>query len=170
MGVDCRVFLPARVRIHDVATVIGAALGNEVERLPLGTNTRDGTYARVRNTEVKPSSVAGCAEIHTRDGDAARYFLYHFEGDEDGSRCIMPRAWARNIALCVRLAEFFGGRVDYSDSDDREIDRFVHEQPDISAESGAAWERLQERLAAVQPITEAEVAAYERFASYREAA
>ena len=78
----------------------------------------------------------------------------------------MPRSTASNIAMCKRLADFFGGRVDYSDCDSTECDYYVDEQPDINAYDGEAWERLQTRKLNIEPLTADEIAACQPFAAY----
>ena len=163
MGTDCSITFPPRVRLNDVADVIGILLGAEVAKEPLGGH--DGAYyAHVEGIKVKGcESPAECATITFEN----RWFLYHFEFGDFGERGMLPRSTARNIAMCKRLADFFGARVDFNDCDLTEVDYFVEEQPDINASDGAAWQRLQDRKLAVLPLTDGEVAACEKFAAYR---
>ncbi len=162
MGVDCKVYLPSRVRVRDVASVIGALLGAEVRRDALGDN--GSIVAHVQGVKVKAcgGSLVECCEITYQD----RWFLFHFEFGRRGEPGIMPRCTAKNIAMCKRLADFFGGRVDFSDCDSSECDYFVDEQDGINAEDGAEWNALQQRICDVQPLTEREIEACEKFAAY----
>lgn len=163
MGVDCSISFPSRVRLHDVADVVAILCGAKAARKPL--RGCDGAYyAHIEGLKVKGcDSPAGCATIIFED----QCFLYHFEFGDFGERGIMPRSTAENIAMCKRLADFFGGRVDFSDCDSTEVDYFVEEQPDINASNGAAWQRLQDCKLAVQPLTDEEIAACEKFAAYK---
>lgn len=140
MGIDCKIYLPAKARLHDVADVIGLLRGHRA--------TWDATqrFIIVDGVLTRPSNVSECADIII--GDAR--FLYHFEFGDHGERGIMPRSNPANIALAKGLVDFFGGRVDFNDGDDIECDYFVEEQPDINATNGDAWMRLQNRKMAVR--------------------
>ncbi len=164
MGVDCRIYLPAKVRIHDVADVLAALHGCEVTKRVF-SGTSGGWAAHVFGVEVECGFVVSCAHIKFQD----RWFLYHFEFHNDGTRGIMPRSTASNIAAMKALADFFGGRVEYADCDDSNCDYYVDEQEDIAASDGDGWYRLQERKLAVKPLTKEQIAECEQFAAYKNA-
>lgn len=181
MGVDCRITLPHTARLRDVADVIGILLGKEAELAPLSRNS---IHCKVEGVTTKSSAVVECAEIEIKDalwghdghrGD--RWFLYHFEfengystdGDyhTESGRGILPRATAINIAMAVELVKFFGGEVDFNDSDAKDVDFKAPTKKDIQACNGEGWEKFQRRMAAVQPLTKAQVAEYQKYAAYK---
>lgn len=166
MGTDCRIYLPSRVNVRDVATAIGILLGHKAVKEPLGRD--GGWHIKVEDVSVKAcgGTLAECCHIVV--GQSA--YLYHFEFGREGKRGIMPRSTGRNIALLKKLADFFGGIVDFNDCDSTEADYFVEERFDIHGEDDAAWYRKQERFAALQPLTERDVAECVQFSAYKEAA
>ena len=168
MGVDCRITLPDKVRIRDVADVIGMLLGQKWELAPL--DSHGSKHLKVEGVSVRNSSVDACADIFVGD----RRFFYHFEwsGGSFGNRDIhcgrglILRSTAENIALAVALVQFFGGFVDFQDCDESDCDFAWPEQPDIRPNDGEAWERFQQRMAAVRPLTKADIAKYKSVAAY----
>ena len=168
MGVDCKITLPDKVRIHDVADVIGMLLGQKWELVPL--DNHGSKHLKVEGVSVKNSSVDTCADIFVGE----RRFFYHFEwsgGSFEGrdtycGRGLMPSATAENIALGVALVQFFGGIVDFNDCDESDCDFAWPEQPDIRPNDGEAWERFQQRMASVRPLTKTDIAKYKPVAAY----
>lgn len=143
MGVDCTISLPAAAKIRDVAAVIGILLGQpfRAKKLP----NSDGIFVEVDGVEIKSSdAVVECANINIPSKE--RWFFYHFEfsgssyndHDTQVGRGMLLRSRAENIALGVALVKFFGGSVDFSDSDSSDCDFAWPEQPDIR--------RLDERI------------------------
>lgn len=169
MGVDCKIYLPSRVNVRDVATVIAILLGNKVRKEPLGS---DGWHVQVDGVKVEPCSgtLAECCQIKVNCDGEERWFLYHFEFGREGKRGIMPRSTARNIALCKGLADFFGGIVDFSDCDDREADYYVEEKFDIHGEDNEAFYRKQSRMLEVHPLSKSEIDECEEVCAYKRAA
>lgn len=171
MGVDCRVCLPAAAKFRDVADVIGILLGQPfgVEKL----SGSDGIHVVVEGVEMKKSdAVIECAEIIIPSKD--RWFFYHFEfsgpsyndHDTQVGRGLLLRSRAENIALAVGLVRFFGGSVDFNDADLSDCDFAWPEQPDIRANNGEAWNRYHERMAALKPLTKADIDQYKVDAAY----
>jgi hypothetical protein len=101
-------------------------------------------------------------------------FSYHFEfggyREKGDSRGIIMRSWACNIVVCKKLVDFFGGWVDYQDCDSIDVDYNVKPKSDKMncPEDGDEWQNLQERIMAVQPITQEELDDAERHAAYKE--
>lgn len=165
MGVDTRIKLSPKARLTDVATVAAILLGCKPTLEPLnGTSSH---RCRVKGLETKSSVVETCADIviHPEYGEA-RHLLYHFEFDDDGSRGILLRAYAVNIALGVRLVEFFGGEVDFNDSDDSERDFTAKGLPFCNASDGKEWDTLQKAQYELRPITVSEANQYTKHAAY----
>jgi len=184
MGVDCKVVLPNEARLRDVSQVIALLLGKEGSLEPLGGGRDNSVALRVKGvrTEAIPD-MPECVHIRIDDaiaGEAGetrgdRRILYHFEfgtQSEGGrytvsGRGIMPSSTPLNVALCVELAKFFGGRVDFNDCDNEEADFEAPTPLDVSANDGALWNSFQRRMAAVQPLTPEQIAEAYSHAAYK---
>ena len=173
MGCDCKLELPAPAKLTDVADVIGMLLGQHSHIEMISSVVKS---VRVEGVHTTPSAIPSCAQIqiNTVTDKEPRWFLYHFEygggpdhaNDTRGSRGIIFRCTADNIALAVGLATFFGGQVDFNDSDDSDVDFKRKTQKDIGAQDGDLWDSFQERKAAVSAIGPKQVKKYEKYAAY----
>ncbi|KKN89755.1 hypothetical protein LCGC14_0236010 [marine sediment metagenome] len=170
MGVSTHITLPAQVRVGDVAKVIGACVGLKKKWHDLGRGHKsvDVVGIKVLNTSVH-SMVRivwqnGKGNSHLKSGD----LYYHFEtGDERSGRLLSCSSWAPWIALGRRLVDFFGGSIDYNDCDSTDIDYQQRWKICLClADDDEEWDDLQERIMKVKPITEAEILAADRDASY----
>lgn len=164
MGVDCKVTLSPGTRIEDAATVIGAALGCKKVWVTTDGGSR---WVNVNGAMVRPCSISGCGDIYVSAPTEQRRFLWHYEWGADGSRGMILRSTAVNIALARRLAEFFGGSVAPNDSDED----FAWEWPyraDCRADDDEEWDVFQQRLMGVDPILVVEIEACRDFAAYDE--
>lgn len=161
MGTDCKIKLPTDVRVRDVAKVIAASLGCPTSTEPGGRWTEVEGY-EVRGIDTMPER----CRIVVKWGTIDRYFLYHFEPEFEG-RLIMPSCTAANIALGVRLIQFFGGRLDMNDCDDIEVDLEV-ERPRATnnPQGGKEWDDFQADLLALKPLTQKEVGKWKSRAAY----
>lgn len=169
MGCDTRIWLPGNVRATTVAEVLGRLVGCRA----LGGRE---TFVRVEGTNVTPASVAECAylEINPPGGKPFKV-LYHFEASTRGprtghQRVIMPRSVPFFIAAGVRLVDFFGGQIDFKDTDSRDVDYARRGKSDDMncPEDGVPWKALQERIAMVEPLTMAELRRWAPRAGYND--
>lgn len=187
MGVDAKIYLPANVRLKTLTEVVCRLLGAPIEKHILDNRSHPGAwFAHPAKGVVKMRSYKGIPEmagISIKKIDYKLYgqhvigFSYHFEfggprcgKNNGGCRGIMMRAWAVNIAVFRRLADFFGGVVDYCDCDSKENDYVVEAKDDSlnCPESDKPWQDLQHRIMAVAPLTQEEIDACEKVASYHE--
>lgn len=186
MGVDAKVYLPPNTRLDTVNDVICRLLDAPMEKWFLGDSHPGAWAAHPKKNVVKQrsySNIPGMAGVtitkidYTLYGQKCMGFSYHFEfggprrgKNNGGSRGIMMRAYAVNIAIFKRLADFFGGTVDYCDCDSKENDYVVPHRTDSEncPEDGKPWQALQQRIWDVQKLTQAEIDACEKFASYHE--
>jgi len=101
-----------------------------------------------------------------RFGD--RQVTYHFEPDNGAGRLLLPRSTPFWIALGVRLVDFFGGTVDYSDCDSVDVDYQVAAKSalDNGPTDGEAWNVMQQRIIDLKPLSRQEIEAAAAFASY----
>jgi uncharacterized glyoxalase superfamily protein PhnB len=177
MGVDCKVNLPANCSVSNVAKVIAAVCGGEKTKVMFGdhsgTHCDQGWFAQVTGYEVTPTSVPEMAQIiltmRTLDGERDHFVNYHFEASRGEGRVMMPRSTAFWLAVMHRVVDFFGGRIDYQDCDDKYND---YEVPagtweENSPEDGEAWYDLQNRILALEPITVEEWQQYDKDAAYK---
>lgn len=172
MGVDCRCYLPAWVRVYDVALVLGILSGLEKSKKPL--ISADGWYTEVAGVRVVSGgdSQPQCVWIDCATVSRPRVgVLYHFEPSYGKGRLLMPRSRPFWIAACRRLVDFFGGELDYNDCDESDIDYTVPAKPweEISPEDGPAWQALQQRLFDLEPLSEEELAWAQTVAAYPDA-
>ena len=168
MGVDCNVFLPDRVRLRDVANVLGALAGLEVIKRPLDDHSwyADAQGITYRTYPEVPEMVT--IEFEEPTGER-RSIYYHFESvgpGESTCRTVSMRSRARNIAYGVALVDFFGGSVDFDDCDDTRENHMAYPPLDIRAEDGELWQSLQSRMLAVQPVSDDTIAKYAHVAAY----
>lgn len=169
MGANCSLTIPAPARIRDVATVMAGLLGCPITKLSMGANAYS---AHVDGITFRPyDNMPECVSIvtpmpirpwNTHD------VLYHYEWDEFGNHGIMLRSRPINIALCVALCDFFGGRVDFNDCDDSDCDYQKPAFDDIRASDGKPWDAFQDRILSVKPITNADISRYRDVAAYKD--
>lgn len=172
MGVDCRILLPADVRVKDVAMVMGILAGLPKEQMPL-----DGGKWFVRVNGAKANgygpgaALPGCAEITLSgkmvDRLKVHEVMYHFEA-EHGVRLLMPSSTPFWLAVGRGLVDFFGGDVDYNDWDDRDVD-YHKEKPRQwnDSEEDAEWFAFQQAMFDVKPLTKADLKAMQPHAHYK---
>lgn len=166
MGVDCLIQLPGNVRVKDVANILAILDGVPVVKY---VHESGSYWAQVAAKAEGLPEIAGCARITWTGPSGPRHVLYHFEPDGNiGGRLLMPRSTAWWIAAGTRLVQFFGGDLVYNDCGDQ--------TPDISCtpqsnkkncpSNGKAWNNFQDRLLAMTPLSEREIADAQRHASY----
>lgn len=153
MGIDTVISLPANVRVRDVASVLGRLLGCKAKQVRLNAGT---SYTEVSGVTVNQSAAGleSCADIECVNVSATRRFLYHFEGPGGRRSIILHGQSNRNMWLAQRLVDFFGGKVDFNDSDRIEVDYEVADKSDAHnhAEDGQDWADLQHRILHLQPL------------------
>jgi hypothetical protein len=178
MSVNMRIYLPATVQLRDVADVIGIVSGLTPKK-ELFTPMSRGWAARVDGIEFRdypgtPEMVEIIvAKPHRAlplvDGEHVHSITYHFEAvDPNGRACryLAPKSTAFWIAVGNRLLEFFGGVVDYNDSDLIEIDKSERAKPYNSHEDDRAFGTVQRKKMDLKPITCDEIMRYVKVSGY----
>lgn len=163
MGVSCHITLPDRVRVQDVAEVMGLLAGMKAEERPFTSS--DGTYLQVPGVRVRSTGQAELCHITFEHEDEWYSATYFFEW-EAGGRGIIVGSYPFWIALARRLVDFFGGSVDYSDCDDVDCDYSAPEQPGIAARTDEDWHLMKRRKRELRPLTPEEIEAVGRAAAY----
>lgn len=186
MGVDTRIYLPNDVNVSDVANVIGILAGLKPHKSFL--DHRGKSWAtHVKGVEVKPSPVPELAQIIIRapkgesliDGEASYYVGYHFEASRSFAgkygRLLMPRSTPFWIAVGLKLAKFFGGKVVYRDCDapckayGTWANRFFPKpRRNNSPEDSKVWQDFQKAIFRIKPLTKTDLKRAERVASYKD--
>lgn len=171
MGVDTRIYLPDDVRVKDVATVMGIAAGLPFEKIYL---KNDGWYVECQGVSVGSTSFPEMVEIEINgnmvDGENMHHVNYHFEVSDSKRthyRLLISRSTAFWIMIGKRLVDFFGGELDYSDSDKSEVDYSAYHVYINNPEDNAPWQKLQERMTLVTPISQAELEQADLIAAYK---
>jgi hypothetical protein len=157
MGVDCRIRLPDNVRLRDVVSVLGVAVGYQPLRRDFSCSSGWSTEVDGVDTERvehSPEMVKLTFEH--------RYVPFFFEPDTFRGRLLMPTSTAFWCLVGHRLVDFFGGAVDYNDCDSTEWNYTKRDKPDNQNKpnDGDPWYSLQRRILAVEPITKAELEAF----------
>lgn len=174
MGVNTLIYIPNDVWLIDLSEVIGILLGIKPEKSQL---TKDAWSVKVKGVSVSGSAnVAECAWIKIKQskklitGNEAISLFYHYECSNDPNyRLIMPRSRPAWIALGLRLIQFFGGLIDFDDSDDIEIDRgYFKPRGRNNPEDGKEWQDYQEAIFNIKPLTKKEIEDAKQYAAYTE--
>jgi hypothetical protein len=165
MGVDTKIMLPGRVRLQDVARVLGALAGCKTELKVKPTYV----YCQVDDVKVDNSHTPECANIRWTGGGELKpdgYVMFHYEPCEFDGRLLMPRSTPWWIAAGKRLVDFFGGKVDFNDCDDVDVDYERPSPGDIAPSDGEPWREFQRRMSEVKAITAEDLAANDKLAAY----
>jgi len=171
MGVDCNILPPNDVRVRDVARAIGILMGGEAIREPLCHDPNAGWSVQVPGVQVLPSVVPECAEINinfeAQDG-VEHWVMFHYEvSGSQGARLLSPPSTPLWCAVGTALVNFFGGQVDYNDSDDddtgpqKTVAPLHYNDPVNDSE----WTAFQERLMGLGPLTAKDIKLHRKVAA-----
>jgi hypothetical protein len=153
MGINTIIKLPNNVRINDVATIIGVAVGLPTIKREFSIN--DGFYTKVSGIKfvVHPTSPQ---MVNITFGN--RHLSYFFETEENmrSLYCGSSPLWT---AVGFRLVDFFGGYLDINDCDDIDVDYLVPDRGnDMNAPTdGEAYFDFQRRMYDVPRISKSEL-------------
>ena len=165
MGIDTRIILPDNVRVKDVANIIGICAGKKP--LKQFWSYGKGWAATVPDVKIKVTSDAswGMVGIHVngpfpkhileyRLNQSAIYVAYHFESDT-GGRVLQPPMTFFWLAVGRRLVQFYGGKLDYNDCDDIEVDFSIRpkSREQNAPNSDLGWYKFQQRILDMQALT-----------------
>lgn len=163
MGVNTLIYLKPSMSTREICDVIGILKGAKKTKSSL-TDTVD--YIKVEHSQVKPSCVAECCELHLENG----YYLLHYEPDYtpiEGARLIMPRSQSEEIAIGKRLVDIFGGYVVYQDTDDRKADYIGYPERVYLLNRDKEFDEWQNFLENLKPLTQKEIKDCEQYAAYK---
>ena len=177
MSVDTKIALSPGTQIADVADVIAillgrpktwtALLGHQQTNHNLPEPTDRG-WTEVAGITYKTSDTQPqCCTINIPEIPEGWWFFYHFEFGHGGPGLI-GGCRAERIYLHKRLVDFFGGAVDYNDSDRREVN-YRKPAPSwlLRRADDKCFHALQLAKWNLQPMTKKEIARYEKYAAYK---
>lgn len=181
MGVDTKVWLRPGTQSSDVADVCSILLGHEPRLGDFKNEGRTVHFVRT-DAEVEPgSTVPGMLTIKVKgtrdDGEDALWATYHIDGgdsewhhstgtmDRIGWPMLFLRSRPDRIALAVRLADLFGGVVDFNDCDDEYSDYYAPGSP-FRLPGGGEWEKWQAEMFMVGALTDEFIDSFTEHAAY----
>jgi hypothetical protein len=88
-------------------------------------------YVKVKGAEIKSTAIPEMVEIVLKATDGLKlldeseyhFCFYHFENADSKYISLNPPSTPFWIAIGMGLCEFFGGKIDFDDCDDKDIDR-----------------------------------------------
>ena len=164
MGVNSEIYLPRDVRVDDVAEVVGILAGLKSEMRNLSHSS--GMYCYVENASAEPSSVAGMSRIVINakkgetliDGEKSHFCNYFHECGDDNSIELYPSCTPFWIAIGIRLARFYGGRIVFNDCKGGGANRnFPRKRKTNSPQDGKPWQEFQNEISSIKPITKSDL-------------
>ena len=182
MGVDCNIYLNAgNATAENVARVIAILAGNETTVKPLlGTchwSTEVSGY-KFKGSEHTPTIADLSFDHHVGehtgydgpDANVQHSVFIHLESGVRNRKCMMPRATAFWLAMGRRLVRFFGGELFYQD-----CEKSWGDVPDYKSrarfsqigEDDETFQKIQNAMMRLKPITRKEMAEMEEFAAYK---
>lgn len=173
MGVNVLCYLPSDVGVREVAEVVGILAGCHREKAFFEDHfghrsEKNGWYCRVDGAEaIGFKDSPGMAEVIIKakkgqtlvDGEESHMasFFYEPSQGKNGEREFYPKSSAFWVAVCIRLCQFFGGRLCYSDSDGRINRRFKKPRPKNNPQEGKPWQNFQMELLTLVPLTKKDI-------------
>ena len=158
------VSLPGNVRILDVVVVLAGLLGVERERRRYGDDEAGMWFAATVEGGFRYVQHDGMPEMISLDFGRKGYLNFHYEpgGEDTGRRLVSTGAAPFTVAVMMKLANFFGGRVSFSDWLKRAKSDPDYATPDKTdgencPDDGEAYFRFQDRLMNVEKITRTDV-------------
>ena len=172
MGVDIRLTLPGDVRVKDAAQVMGVLAGLPVEQVAIGSSPA--IFVEVRGISIEGTMFPETAKISLDgpmvDGAINHFVHWYFEGDRGFERVCLPPSTAFWIAIARGLIDFFGGKVDYQDCYESEVDYEGPAYPFRESNcptDGELWDVFQKRILDLVPLTAEDLNAVRSFAAYK---
>lgn len=180
MGVNCTIDLPPSVRVDYVAMAIGVLSGLTPEKAYFGSGSDGGWAARVPGVDVQPvgRTSPGMVDITIAkphrsspliDGEVVHSVFYFFESSDDNGkpvRSLNPPSTAYWISVGRALIRLFGGKIDFSDTDDVDVNEKRPAWKHNNASDGEPWYELQNRIMNIKPLTEKDLDANVKHAAY----
>jgi hypothetical protein len=167
MSTCCNIFLPSDVIISNVVEVIGILLGQEKIRQDLGqgdwachvksTNGFSFDNRNNSNIFIEATCIPGMVTIKIKRNkfDEFEYDANYFFETENGMRLLTGKDNYFWKSIGTGLIKFFGGYIDYTDSDNIEKDlEFEKPRNNNSPNDGDEWDKFQQELLDLKPLSE----------------
>jgi hypothetical protein len=101
--------------------------------------------------ESVPSMVNLEIEGELIDGKSQHSVSFHFEYNSKGEKGISPESTPFWIALSKKLVDFYGGKIDYKDTDLSDLDYEVKSQRRYVTHE--TWQKNENAKFAIKPLT-----------------
>jgi hypothetical protein len=181
MGCNVNIYLPPDVHGRDAVKVIGILAGLKPVRKNFDRG--GGTYVDVAVAEEQASSVERMSELVIRapkgstlvDGDEQHNTSFHYSSRRNGKvfNLVMPTATPFWCAIGKNLIEWFGGVVQYNDCDVEKAPNVFRarrwcptDKYGLLSQDGKSWERYQDELMQLRPLTSLELKRGRKVAAY----
>lgn len=166
MGISTIIQINRKARLSDVADVIGILSGLKPYKRCFSSG--DGWATEVDGISVAScNGMTECAMIKITapdgetlvDGETSHHVMWHWEGD-DGDHMMLPRSNAYWVAIGIELIKFFGGKIDFSDCDDIDVDKRERGKVRVGtyAKDGKGWYALQNAKLNLKPLSKKRLA------------
>jgi hypothetical protein len=165
MSTSCNIFLPSDVIISNVVKVIGILLGQEKMKQDLwqdswachvqDTNGFSFDNKNNSNIFIETTSIPGMVmiEIKKNKFDKFEHEADYFFETENNMRLLSSRDNDFWKAIGTELIKFFGGYIDYTDTDNIEKDlEFKKPRNNNSPSDGDEWDKFQQELMGLQSL------------------
>lgn len=158
MGVSARIYLPNDVDARTLGRVIAVLAGDDFERSKYGAVNPSG----LKVEGIK--SIPGCCEITINGG---HWCMYHYDIEDSNYRLLNPPSTPFWIAVGKKLCEFFGGKIDYNDCDERGCNKRWKKTRKNNPSDDGPWDRQNNRIAKLKPITKKDLEMATKYAYYK---
>ena len=174
MGVNALIKFSYDTEIDDVADVIGILAGLKPHKMEIGNGKAwavrvDGAKAKGHVDIPQMADIVVTAPKGTRliDGEQGHYCTWHWRGDNCKGWLLYPTSNAFWIAIGRRLVKFFGGSICYSDCDGKVNYRAKRPRRRNNPSNGKEWQRFEQAMFDVKPLTKDEINQARQFAAYK---
>lgn len=171
MSTNCNIYLPPGVDGQAIAEVAGVLWGLPVRRehLPGGglATFVDGVHMMsVTDTPIFHLSWTAAPPAHLADGDPDHWCTLHpySRRPSRAAQCLSPNSTAAWIAVGRRLVCFFGGALQFRDTDPDDVLHVTRAQAQapydaagLVPEDGEPWQAWQDAVAALKPVTKRDI-------------
>lgn len=157
----CKVYLPSKARVADVADVLAILTWakptiNQLTTKEFYVTVDSGIHI---SSDYSPNAATIIWKIY--GGKGKKYSKFFFFEYGDGFHGMNFSSTDIGIVIAKRLVDFFGGKVIYKEGDVGKIKANYARpvRPDLCETDGKLYQALQERKRKLKPITQKEIEA-----------
>lgn len=173
MGVNTRIWLSPTTDFNDLITALLSLAGSPAksEKHSYGTVPVRTAPHHVRHHDFSPTMVTVTIPCPARIDEVSSVDVHVHLNVTSPSKLaghvyLAPGANSFWLAVGKRLVEIFGGHIDYVDYDEPDYDYSVRQKTFMGSDDGPSWQRRQNALIAIKPVTAEEQLAMNAVAAY----